>query len=78
MKNIIARLFLITAITSISMYAYSQGGGGPLPPEPPQNPQGVPLDPLSWVMLASGAGVAGKKYYDSRKSKKHKEIEKNE
>ena len=73
MKNLIARLLLITAITSISLYAYSQGGG-PLPPEPPQNPQGVPLDPLSWVMLASGAGVAGKKYYDSRKSKKDKEI----
>ena len=74
MKNLIAKTFLIVVITSISLYSYSQGGGGPLPPEPPQNPQGVPLDPLSWVMLASGAGVAGKKYFDSRKSKKDKEI----
>lgn len=30
-------------------------------------PGGVPLDPVSWVVLAAGAGVAGKKYLDSRK-----------
>jgi hypothetical protein len=30
-------------------------------------PGGVPLDPVSWVVLAAGAGIAGKKYMDSRK-----------
>ncbi len=74
MKNIIAKIFLIVAITSMSLYAYSQGGGGPLPPEPPENPSGIPLDPVSWVVLAAGAGVAGKKYYDNKKNKSDKEV----
>jgi hypothetical protein len=78
MKNIIAKIFLIAVITSISLYAYSQGGGGPLPPEPPENPQGIPLDPVSWVMLAAGAGVAGKKYYDNRNNKKSADLKEKE
>jgi len=34
-------------------------------------PAAVPLDPVSWVMLASGGGLAAKKYYDKRKSDKN-------
>ena len=30
-------------------------------------PGGVPIDPVSWVLLAAGAGIAGKKYMDKKK-----------
>lgn len=36
---------------------------------PPPDPPNIPLDPFSWVLLATGGVVAGKKYYDYRKSK---------
>lgn len=42
---------------------------------PPPDPDQIPLDPLSWVLLASGGAVAGKKYYDYRKSKKSNNTE---
>jgi hypothetical protein len=42
---------------------------------PPQNNNNVPLDPVSWVLLAAGAGVAGKKYYDKRKENKNSDTE---
>ncbi len=39
--------------------------GGPGPPPPPG---GVPLDPLSWVLLIGGGGaIAARKYSQSRK-----------
>jgi hypothetical protein len=47
-----------------STYAYSL-----VPPDP----EPIPLDPVSWVLLASGGAIAGKKYYDYRKSKKSEE-----
>lgn len=40
---------------------------------PPPDPENIPLDPVSWVLLASGGAIAGKKYYDSRKSKNTEE-----
>lgn len=33
-----------------------------LPPPPPPNNTGVPLDPLSWLMLAAGGAFAYRKY----------------
>jgi hypothetical protein len=40
---------------------------------PPGPPQAVPLDPLSWVLLASGGAIGAKKYYDYKKSKSTEE-----
>jgi hypothetical protein len=42
-------------------------------PSSGSGPASVPLDPVSWVMLASGGGLAAKKYYDKRKSDKNQE-----
>ncbi len=42
---------------------------------PPPDPDEIPLDPFSWVLLATGGAVAGKKYYDYRKSKKSEDNE---
>lgn len=36
------------------------GGGGPA---------SVPLDPISWILLASGGGLAAKNYYKKQKCK---------
>jgi hypothetical protein len=42
---------------------------------PPNNNNNIPLDPVSWVLLAAGAGVASKKYYDKRKEDKNSDTE---
>ena len=39
-----------------------------LPPPPPDS--SAPLDPLSWLLLGAGGIFAGKKYYDTKKTKK--------
>jgi len=64
MKNL---FFVFTAIIVLAMCStdvFSQ---------PPPDPQAIPLDPVSWVLLASGGAIAGKKYYDYRKSKNTEE-----
>jgi len=36
----------------------------------PPPPDGVPLDPLSWLVLGAGGAIAGKKLYDKKFGKK--------
>ena len=40
---------------------------------PPGPPQAVPLDPMAWLLLASGGAVGAKKYLDYKKSKSTEE-----
>jgi len=68
-KSIFLLAFLVIGIQSASAQilpppspAPSGGGGG--------GPAAVPLDPVSWVMLAAGGGVAAKKYVDKRRDTK--------
>jgi hypothetical protein len=42
---------------------------------PPPDPEDIPLDPFSWVLLATAGAVACKKYYDYRKSKEYEDNE---
>lgn len=38
----------------------------PPPPQPPTGGTGVPLDPVSWVVLGAGGAYAYKKYRNSK------------
>lgn len=52
---------VLVFLSAASLAVYAQGA-------PPPDPQAVPLDPLSWVLLASGGVIGAKKYYNSRRS----------
>jgi hypothetical protein len=49
-------LFITSAITIV----YAQGG-------PPPDPNDIPLDPLSWLILAAGGAIGAKKYFFDKK-----------
>ncbi len=53
---------LITAIFVMAMPVLLSAGG----PGPPPPPGGVPLDPLSWVLLAGAGGLVAKKIYSKK------------
>jgi hypothetical protein len=64
MKNLFFIFSVVMILVMCSTDVFSQ---------PPPDPQSIPLDPVSWVLLASGGAIAGKKYYDYRKSKNSEE-----
>jgi hypothetical protein len=68
MKNSFLTYFVIVIVISIAIPAVSLAGT-----PPPGPPQAVPLDPVSWVLLASGGAIGAKKYYDYKKSKSTEE-----
>ena len=55
---------LLTAVFLTLPLLLLAGGPGPPPP-----PGGVPLDPLSWVLLAGAGGMAAKKIYGKKTPK---------
>jgi hypothetical protein len=54
----IITIILFTA--AITTTVYSQG--------PPPDPNSVPLDPLSWLILAAGGAIGVKKYFFDKKN----------
>jgi hypothetical protein len=74
MKKTFLLLTMLFATSLLVKNASAQILPPPAPgPSSGPGPASVPLDPVSWVMLASGGGLAAKKYYDKRKSDKHQE-----
>ncbi len=57
MKKIAGTVFFISIIC-LTVYAQ---------PDPPPPPEGVPLDPLSWMLLAAGGGIAMRKMLKAQK-----------
>lgn len=72
MKTVISKI-IFTTIIVIGSVVIAQAQI--FPPPQPQNNTNIPLDPLSWTLLAAGGGVAAKKYYDKRKNNNNKEEE---
>jgi hypothetical protein len=74
MKNSLFVFSLCLMLAFSVKNAFSQILPPPSPgPSSGPAPAAVPLDPVSWVMLASGGGLAAKKYYDKRQSDKNQE-----
>lgn len=57
---IIAAAIWITGIVAV----YAQGG-------PPPDPDNIPLDPLSWIILAGGGAIGVKKFFFDKKKEKN-------
>ncbi len=61
LAKIVLNSMLILAFIAIPVTVFGQGPGMPQPPE------GVPLDPMSWMLLAGGGFIAAKKIYNESK-----------
>jgi hypothetical protein len=65
MKNII----FFRSVLVIGLLFLSQAVMAQLPPDPPAEP--VPIDGGLSLLIAAGAALGGKKYWDARKQKQN-------
>ena len=72
MKNNAIKFIKSIFIIAILYFGIQTASAQVLPPPGPApsgggGPAAVPLDPVSWIMLAAGGGIAAKKYANQKK-----------